>query len=167
LTRYGVLLRHFNLPLLKAVFQEWLPEPEASSLFNQLIRYPHVESQGNFYYVFHKLLREILAGYIRVQEPEKWRKYHKLALDFLILKDESPQPLTYSPDSYYHLLAWDEKEGASYWNDIKTRASPEYIEALREVARDKTLQLTLATMQSMDIHRDALSGAAQSGGQHV
>src|SRR2546426_11247066 len=48
LTRYGVLLRRFNLPLLQAVFREWLPEPEASNRFNQLIRYPHVEPQGDF-----------------------------------------------------------------------------------------------------------------------
>ena len=160
LTWYGVLLHRFNLPLLQAVFQEWLPEPEASGLFNELIRYPHVESLGGFYYVFHKLLREILAGYIWVNEPEKWRKYHKLALDFLTQKGESSQPLTYSPDSYYHLLAYDERKGVSYWNDIKTHASPEYIDELREAARDKTLQLTLATMQCMDILRDTLNGAA-------
>ena len=149
LTRYGVLLRRFNLPLLQAVFREWLPEPEASNRFNQLIRYPHVEPQGDFKYVFHKLLREILAGHIQAQEPEKWRRYHQLALDFLTPKEELPQSPTDLPDWYYHLLACDEEKGRSYWNTAKTRASAEYIEALREVARDKALKLTLATMQCM------------------
>ncbi len=160
LTRYGVLLRRFNLPLLQAVFQEWLPEPEASYRFNQLIRYPHVESVGNFNYTFHKLLREILARYIRKQEPEKWRGYHELALNFLSPKGESPQKPLRSPDCYYHLLAYDEELGVSYWNDVKTRAPQEYIDELREAARDKTLKLTLATMQCMDILRDAMGNIA-------
>jgi predicted house-cleaning NTP pyrophosphatase (Maf/HAM1 superfamily) len=160
LTRYGVLLRRFNLPLLQAVFREWLPESEAGDRFNQLIRYPHVESLGNFNYVFHVLLREILAGYIRAQEPEKWRHYHQLALDFLTPKGESPQAQLRSPDCYYHLLACNEEQGVSYWNDIKSRAPQEYIEALRDAARDKTLQLTQAAMQCMDIYRDALSNIA-------
>ena len=160
LTRYGVLLRRFNLPLLQAVFKEWLPEPEASTRFNQLIRYPHVEPAGDFNYVFHKLLREILTGYIRVQEPEKWRRYHELALNFLSPKGESPQKPLRSPDCYYHLLAYDEEQGVSYWNDVKTRAPQEYIDALRDAARDKTLKLTLATMQCMDMHRNAMSNIA-------
>ena len=62
LTQYGVLLHRFNLPLLQAVFKEWLPESEANNWFRQLVRYPHVKSLGNFNYVFHKLLREILGG---------------------------------------------------------------------------------------------------------
>ena len=159
LTHYGVLLRRFNLPLLQAVFREWLPDSEANRRFNQLIRYPHVESLGNFNYVFHRLLREILAGYIRVQEPEKWKHYHKLALDFLTLQKESSHPPKYSPDSYYHLLAFDEAKGVSYWNDIRTSESAEYMEALREAARDKTLQLTLAAMQCMDLQRDTITNA--------
>jgi predicted house-cleaning NTP pyrophosphatase (Maf/HAM1 superfamily) len=160
LTRYGVLLRRFNLPLLQAVFREWLPEPEASDRFNQLIRYPHVESLGNFNYAFHMLLREILVGYIRVQEPEKWRRYHQLALDFLTPNGDSPQGQLRSPDYYYHLLACNEEQGVTYWNDIKTRAPQDYIEALRDAARDKTLKLTPATMQCMDILRDAMSNIA-------
>src|SRR5215467_4703712 len=159
LTHYGVLLRRFNLPLLQAVFHEWLPDSEANRRFNQLIRYPHVESLGDFNYVFHRLLREILAGYIRVQEPEKWKYYHKLALDFLTLQKKSSHPPKYSPDSYYHLLAFDEAEGVSYWNTIRTSESVEYMEALREAARDKTLQLTLAAMQCMDIQRDTITNA--------
>ena len=160
LTRYGVLLRRFNLPLLQAVFREWLPEPEASDRFNQLIRYPHVESLGDFKYAFHMLLREILAGYIRVQEPEKWRRYHRLALDFLTPNGDSPQGQLRSPDCYYHLLACNEEQGVLYWNDIITLAPPEYIEALRDAACDKALKLTPATMQCMDIYKDTMSKIA-------
>ncbi|HEY6284963.1 MAG TPA: hypothetical protein VIX20_04830, partial [Ktedonobacteraceae bacterium] len=148
LTFYGVLLRRFNLPLLQAVFKEWLPEPEASNRFNQLVRYPHVEPLGDYNYIFNILLREILTGYIQVQEPDKWRRYHHLALDFLT------QSSLRSPDWYYHQLACDEEKGVSYWNDVKTREPREYIDTLREAARDKTLTLTPATMQCMDIHRD-------------
>jgi hypothetical protein len=154
LTRYGVLLRRFNLPLLQAVFQEWLPESAASNRFNQLIRYPHVESLGDFNYVFHKLLRDILTGFIRVQEPEKWRYYHQLALDFLT------QASLRSPDWYYHLLACDEEKAVSYWNDVITREPSEYIEALKEAACDKTLTLTPATMQCLAIHRDGAGNIA-------
>lgn len=154
LTRYGVVLRRFNLPLLQAVFQEWLPESEASNRFNQLVRYPHVEPLGDFNYVFHKLLREILAGYIQAQEPEKWRRYHRLALDFLA------QNSAHSPDWYYHLLACDEEQGISYWNEVKANRPPEYIDTLRDAARDKTLKLTLAAMQCMNMQRDAAGNIA-------
>ncbi len=157
LTRYGVLLRRFNLPLLQAVFKEWLPEPEARTRFEQLITYPHVEPLGNFNYVFHILLREVLAGYIRVQEPEKWKRYHQLALAFL--KSELAQTST-SPDWYYHLLACDEAQGVSYWNEIITREPQEYINALREMARDKTLKLTLATVQRIELQPDTTSSSA-------
>jgi len=160
LTRYGVLLRRFNLPLLQAVFHEWLPEPEAGDRFSQLVRYPHVEYQGEYNYAFHMLLREILTDQIRATEPEKWRNYHERALNFLTPKGESPQAQLQSPDRYYHLLACNEEQGISYWNDIKTRAPQEYIEALRDAARDKTLRLTPATMQCMDIYRDAMSNIA-------
>ena len=40
LTRYGVLLPSFSLPLLGIVFPELLPEQEALDRFHQLIRYP-------------------------------------------------------------------------------------------------------------------------------
>ena len=151
LTYYGVLLRRFNLPLLKTVFKEWLPESEASNRFNQLVRYPHVEPLGDFNYIFNVLLREILTGYIRVQEPDKWRRYHQLALDFLT---NDTKAALHSQDWYYHLLSCDEEKGVSYWNDVITREPSEYIDALRQVACDKTLTLTPATMQCLNIHRD-------------
>ncbi len=154
LTRYGVLMRRFNLPLLRAVFKEWLPEQEASNRFDQLIRYPHVESLGDFNYIFNTLLREILAGYIRVQEPDKWKQYHQLAFDFLT------QASLRSPDWYYHMLACDEEKGVSYWNDVIAREPREYIEALKEVACDKTLPLKPATLQCLNIHTDLTGNIA-------
>jgi hypothetical protein len=150
LTRYGVLMRRFNLPLLQAVFQELLPEKEASSLFHKLVSYPHVElvDYEDFIYIFNTLLREILARYIRAQEPDKWKRYHQLALDFLT------QASSRSPDRFYHLLACDEEGGISYWNDVKTRESSDHIEALREAARDKTLTLKKVTLDCLDINSD-------------
>lgn len=154
LTRYGIILRRFNLPLMQAVFLEWLPDAEASNRFNQLVRYPHVEALGDWNYSFYTLLREILAGYIREQEPKKWEHYHHLALDFLT------QIAARSSEWYYHLLACDEVKGIAYWNEVKTRESPEYINTLREVARDKTLKLTPVTLQSMGIERDITGNLA-------
>jgi hypothetical protein len=154
LTFYGVLLRRFNLPLLKTVFKEWLPESEASNRFNQLVRYPHVEPLGDFNYIFNMLLREILTGYIRVQEPDKWRRYHLLALDFL---SNDARAALRSQDWYYHLLACDEEKGVTYWNDVITHESPEYIEALREAASDKTLKLSPAALKVISLHATSTS----------
>jgi len=156
LTFYGVLLRRFNLPLLQAVFKEWLPEPEARNRFNQLVLYPHVEivDYDDLIYIFNTLLREILARYIRVQEPDKWKRYHQLALDFLTRDSTRP------PDWFYHLLACDEEKGLSYWNDVISRASREYIEALREAACDKTLMLTKAKVLCLDINKDNAGNSA-------
>ncbi|HEY6284962.1 MAG TPA: hypothetical protein VIX20_04825, partial [Ktedonobacteraceae bacterium] len=83
LTRYGVLLRSFDLPLLRSVFPELLTEDEALEIFNQLIRYPYIESRGNYRYAFHELLREALSEVTQKEEPEEWKVYHKLALDYL------------------------------------------------------------------------------------
>ena len=148
LTRYGVVLRRFNLPLLRAVFPKWLSDPQASDYFDRLIGYPHVEFQRNSYYAFHKLLREVLAGFIRVQQPDEWKDYHYRALEFLKAKWSQTEP----PDWYYHQLACDEEQGRTYWNDIKHRELQEYLEALREVARDRTLKLTPITLQCMDLY---------------
>jgi hypothetical protein len=54
-----------------------------------------------------------------------------------------------SPEWYYHLLAYDEEKGISYWKDIQNQASPQYLDDLREVARDETLNLAPATLACM------------------
>src|ERR1700694_1255224 len=93
----GLLLRSFNLPFLRTVLSELLPEPEALERFNQLIRYPYIESRGNYRYAFHELLREALAEDVQKEEPEAWKRYHKRAFDYL------NAAASRSPDWYYHL----------------------------------------------------------------
>src|SRR5258708_18492876 len=73
LTQYGVLLRSFDLPLLRTVFPELLPEPEALERFNQLIRYPFIESRGTYPYAFHELLREALPEGTQKEDPQAWK----------------------------------------------------------------------------------------------
>ncbi len=138
LTRYGVLLRSFDLPLLRNVFPEFLPEPEALERFNQLIRYPYIESRGNYRYAFHELLREALTEETQKEEPEKWQNYHKRALDYLT------QISPHSPDWYYHLLAYDEKQGRVEWHQAigEARGKRENIGALLQAALDKALKLS-------------------------
>ncbi len=142
LTRYGVLLRSFNLPLLKSVFPELLPEPAALERFNQLIRYPYIESRGNYRYAFHELVHEALAEEIQKEEPEVWKCYHKRALDYFTTI--SPR----SPDWYYHLLAYDEKQGLMEWQqaiqEARESGKREYIGALLQAALDKALKLSPA-----------------------
>ena len=148
LSRYGVLLRQFNFSFMQAVFPEYLPpesETVARNRFEQLVIYPHVEPRGDAFYVFNKVLRSILAKYIRATEPKKWKHYHRLALDFLEEAAESMR----SPEWYYHQLAFDEEKGISYWKDIQNQAPPQYLDDLREVARDETLNLTPATLAYM------------------
>jgi tetratricopeptide (TPR) repeat protein len=142
LTRYGVLLRSFDLPLLKSVFPELLPEQEALERFNQLIRYPYIESRGNYRYAFHELVHEALAEETQREEPEEWKSYHKRALDYFTTV--SPR----SPDWYYHLLAYDEKQGLVEWQkaiqEARESGKREFIGALLQAALDKALKLSPA-----------------------
>ena len=141
LTQYGVLLRSFDLPLLRTVFPELLPEPEALERFNQLIRYPFIESRGNYRYAFHELLREALPEETQKEDPEAWRGYHKRALDYLTTVS------FHSPDWYYHLLAYDEKQGLEAWQqaiqEARESGKREYSGALLQAALDKALKLSL------------------------
>ncbi len=140
LTRYGVLLRSFNWPMLKAVFADVLPESETSERFQQLLRYPYVGSLGKHRYAFHDLLREIQAVEIREQEPPQWEQYHRKALGYLA--KEAPN----LPDRYYHAIALDQDQGMTEWWDAIQRAyicdEWEEFGALLLVAQDKTLKLT-------------------------
>jgi len=142
LTQYGVLLRSFDLPLLRTVFPELLPEPEALERFNQLIRYPFIESRGNYRYAFHELLREALPEETQKEDPEAWKGYHKRALDYLTTVS------FHSPDWYYHLLAYDEKQGLEAWQqaiqEARESGKREYSGALLQAALDKALKLSPA-----------------------
>lgn len=139
LTRYGVLLRSFNLPLLQAIFPELLPDTEALDRFHHLLRYPYIESLGNQHYAFHDLLRELQATEVRDQQPDKWREYHKRALDYLT------QTAPFSPDWYYHAIAYNEEQGISDW--WKAVQEPRnygmaYLDSLFQAAYDVALKLT-------------------------
>ena len=140
LTRYGALLRSFNLPLLQAVFPDLLSKTNALDQLRRLIQYPYIESRGNYSYAFHDLLREIQAEEIRVQEPQKWLDYHKRALDYLT------QTASHSPEWYYHALAYDEDFGMSDWwetvQDAHIRGTREYFGALLQATHDRTLRLS-------------------------
>ena len=141
LTQYGILLRGFDLPLLRTVFPELLPESEALERFNQLIRYPFIESRGNYRYAFHELLREALPEETQKEDPEAWKGYHKRALDYLTTVS------FHSPDWYYHLLAYDEKQGLEAWQqaiqEARESGKREYSGALLQAALDKALKLSL------------------------
>lgn len=128
LTRYGVLLRSFNLPLLQTVFQKLSPLLTIDN-FNQFIRYPYIKPSARQYYAFFELLRELQAQEIRVQEPEEWKRYHQLAKDYFI---QEPSKLT---EWYYHALACNEEEAKQ-----KAQTSGD-LNVLKEAARDKTLKL--------------------------
>jgi hypothetical protein len=144
LTHYGVLLRSFDLPLLQAVFSEWLSEEKALERFDQLIRYPYIESLGNYRYAFHELLREVLAEYIFAQERKKWQTYHERALSQL------SKVASHSPDWYYHTLAYylscDKNKNKSYWEQ-EAQGEAKYLLALDEAVRDATLKRLLAAVE--------------------
>ncbi|MEO6890031.1 MAG: tetratricopeptide repeat protein, partial [Ktedonobacteraceae bacterium] len=148
LTRYGVLLRRFHLPLLRVVFPELLPDAQATEIFNHLRNYPHIEPRDSSTYVFHDLLREILAPEIRVQEPEKWQLYHQRAMAYY----EVAAPA--SPEYYYHALACDEEQAIDEWWDAVEEA---------RFQRDRNravLLLDAAHDQALDLHPS--SGAARA-----
>ncbi|MFL5661314.1 MAG: tetratricopeptide repeat protein, partial [Ktedonobacteraceae bacterium] len=139
LTRYSVLLRSFDLPTLRAVFPEYFSGPDAIERFHQFIRYPYIEAIGNQHYAFHDLLRELQAIEVREQEPELWKRYHKRALEYLT------QVAIFSPDWYYHAIAYNEEQGMSdWWNatqDLRHTGTA-YLRALFQAAHDVTLKLT-------------------------
>ncbi len=117
LARYGVLLRSFDLLLLRQVFPEWVGEGDA--VFQRLIRYSFVIPLANRRYAFHDLLRQVQADYVRRQLPERWQHYHQRALDAWQQQPEQVfgQPLL-SPDVYYHWLALDEPQAGLEWDSV-------------------------------------------------
>ena len=139
LTRYGVLLRSFNLPMLQAIFPEFLPEYAPLDLWRKFIDYPYIEKVGSSRYAVHDLLRELQAVEIREQQPAQWQTYHQRALDYQTEHDH------HSPDWYYHAIAIDEDEGMSAWwkamSDPRNFAA-DAITALCNAAFDVTLQLS-------------------------
>lgn len=146
LTQHGVLLRNFNQPLLKAVFPELLPELKASDLFDQFIRFPYIESKGNYRYGFHELIREVLAKKTQKDHPVEWKQYHKRALDYFASNAGMSREMEHSQEWYYHAIAYDEAQGMSAWKEAIEKARmgglDKEIGSLLQVVYDKTLNLS-------------------------
>ncbi len=142
LTQYGVLLRTFTLPLLRAVFPELLPESDAKAIFDQFIRYPYIESRGNYRYAFHELIREVLAKNTQKKDPTGWRQYHKRALDYFSAREG----LAHSMDWYYHNLAYEEAQGMSDWRralqEAREHGDIQRVSSLLRITDDVALNLT-------------------------
>ncbi len=139
LTRYGVLLRSYDLPMLQAVFPELLSGPDALDIFHQLTVYPYVERRGNHHYAFHDLLREIQATEVRAQQPAQWNMYHQRALQYLSKKSQRPA------DWYYHAIACDEAQGMDdWWKAVEDprHTGTMYLASLFEAVYDVTLDMS-------------------------
>jgi tetratricopeptide (TPR) repeat protein len=143
LTRYGVLLRKFDLPMLQEVFPEFFRKGKEQK-FTQLISASYILPREE-YYAFDDLMRETLATWVRIHEPKKWRMYHERAwkyLSELASRHGTPYPV----DGYYHALAFNEKRGMQEWVGAIRKAyadgTREVLGALFLVAYDKTLDLS-------------------------
>ena len=139
LTRYSVLLRSFNLPMLQAIFPEFLPEDAPLDLWRKFIDYPYIEKVGSSRYAIHDLLRELQAAEIREQQPPQWQTYHQRALNY------QTEHHHHSPDWYYHAIAVDESEGMlAWWKAVEDPRNNEaaYLGSLFDAAFDVTLKLS-------------------------
>ncbi len=142
LTRYGVLLRSFDLRLLRAVFPEWLDSGD--QVFQRLIGYSFIVRLANRRYAFHDLLRAVQADYVRRQLPNHWREYHQRALRFWEQQREEvfgrQMP---SPDYYYHRLALNGDEATGEWEsaawDAAVIGEKDYWGRLLQAAHDSAL----------------------------
>ncbi len=164
LIKYGVLLRSFDLPLLRAVFPEWMGDDDA--IFLHLIRSSLITLLTSGCYAFHDLLRQVQADYVRQQLPEKWRMYHERALSFWNQHPEQvwDQHLP-PPDYFYHWLALQEGQGAIEWADkaqqTRLLGEKDYWERFLQAAYDTALapnplfQATRAFEQGQFFHYQA------------
>ncbi len=157
LTRYGIVLRSFNLHFLKKVFSEIFPdslqELQAAECFDQFVERPYVVRLNPYedhHYALLELLRAVLAEYIRVNESETWKIYHKRALAYL---SSSMVPLSTEAllsAQYYHDIAYqlagDKDPGVEYWEEElkKLEAGGTALNAWLQAAHDETLKFTSA-----------------------
>ena len=143
--RYGVLLRNFDLPMLKEVFSEFLGREQEQ--FSRLTSAPYILPRDGLY-AFNDLMHEMLAPYIRTHEPDKWQMYHERAWKYLA-KHAMLHGTVYPAHGYYHALAIDEKKGLEDWRRAVKKAyedgKREVLAELFLVAYDKTLKLSPAS----------------------
>jgi len=108
---YSALLRRFTLPLLTKVFsdQPELQGDEAQQYYEELTHSPYIDPIENDRYAYRtlRLLREIVAEFLRHQEPDAWKRYHARARDEFTPSSEAfdAPPSPYLVDWYYHSLA--------------------------------------------------------------
>jgi tetratricopeptide (TPR) repeat protein len=128
--------------MLIAVFTKEFSEADALDYFRQLTDFPYIEhlnGPSGKRYAYHSLIRELQSWEIRAQEPTKWKRYHRLALDFL----SQDQPC--SPLWYYHAFAYSEASRLKQWSQemlqTYTRDMREELNALLQVTYDVALQL--------------------------
>ena len=151
MTKYGSLLREFDLSQLKSIFGNIeLPESEVEAVFDQSIHRCYiVPRKERNKYAIHELFRTVLGQYVREQERSLWGGYHKRYLDFFQFQTD-PAKLSFSTDWHYHnlgfRLALDENEESArrYWTEtlaflLKQGVAPA---PLVEAACDKTLMFT-------------------------
>jgi len=147
LTQYGVILRVFTLPLLRVIFPELLPETNASVIFDQFIRYPYIESKGNYRYAFHELIREVLAKEIQKRHPTEWRSYNERAFSYFTAET------SHVMDWYYHNLARSEiagiaydREGITAWHaaihEARECKDTQRVSSLLQITNDVALNLS-------------------------
>jgi tetratricopeptide (TPR) repeat protein len=176
LARYGVLLRSFDLPLLRAVFSELLDSGD--QVFRRLIAYSFIVRLAGGRFAFHDLLRQVQAGYLRRQMPEHWKEYHQRALRFFEPQREEVFGRQFQPaDAYYHALALDEQIAGGVWERVVVEASiigeKDYWSRLLQAAHDsalapgKLLQATRAFHQGIFFYFAAQWDAALENYQHA
>lgn len=157
LIKYGVLLRNFDQPMLKAVFPELLTDENygKEDWFEKFTDYSFVlhKYQGtteNNPYTFHELIRTALTQELHnpsssdEQEKERIKNSRKIALANALAYVES-EGGEGTPDWYYYQIAQDEEQGMVLWEEAILRAHEENNQALvatlLQVAKDKGLNL--------------------------
>jgi tetratricopeptide (TPR) repeat protein len=156
LARYGVLLRSFDLPLLRAVFPELLDSGD--QVFRRLTAYSFIVRLAGGRFTFHDLLRQVQAGYLRRQMPERWQGYHRRALRFLEPQREEVFGWQVRPaDYYYHLLALDEEAATSAWasacGDAIIIHEKDYWSRLLQAAQDYALTENKPLQAVLTLHQ--------------
>ncbi len=158
LSRYGVLLHCFTMPLLTRVFPEVfspsLGAIQTQECFDQFIHLPHIKSLGGRRYKCFDLLRTVLAEEVRGKEPGIWEHYHKLAVEVIPTTPGMPAMPTLSAEWHYHNIAYRLSQGdaaaVAYWKQmlLETEASSMSRAALIEAVHDETLLLTAVAREA-------------------
>lgn len=159
LTRYGVILRSFDLPLLRHVFPELLTDPSDKD-FRHLIGYAFTLRLVDGRYTFHDLLRQVQGDAVRRELPDKWNTYHRRALQYWqqeARRETIFKQQMFPPDYYYHHLALDEPQAAREWTrdavQVALLGEREYWGRFLQAAHDTTLAPGTAFQAARAFHQ--------------